>query len=275
MARIECANRHARWKACTYALARAILPMTALARQRTLKWLVVAYAVLACVMATLVSLYFLGFLVHALVPTHLGHSTPTTSGLAVWINLSLLLAWGVQHSLMARAGFKQVVLRRLLVPMERSTYVLASSVMLALMLWFWQPLAGMVWQIDVLSLRAVIWTLFASGLALVLYSSTLTDGLDLLGWRQASCFAAGLSYQAPPFTQQSLYGFVRHPMMVGALLAIWATPEMTWTHFMFSVGLTVYILVGIHLEEASMQRTLGDDYRAYQQRTSRLLPGVY
>ncbi len=249
--------------------------MNPVSPRRAIQWFVLAYALLAIVLAMVVSVYFLGFLMHAEIPTNLGQSVLTASGRGAWLNAGLLLAWGVQHSLMARTSFKQWLWQRLPTPLERSTYVVASSVVLGWMMWAWQPLAGMVWQIDALSLRAVIWILFASGLALVLYSTRLTDGADLLGWRQAYCFAAGLDYRAPPFTQRSLYRFLRHPMMAGALLALWATPEMTWTHFMFAVGLTVYILLGIHLEEASMLKTLGEDYRAYQQRTWRLLPGIY
>lgn len=235
---------------------------------------VLAYGLSACVMAVLVSLYFLGFLLHTITPTHLGHSAPTPEH-SGWINVGLLLAWGLQHSVMARTGVKQMLWRKPAAPLERSTYVMASSLMLGLVMWCWQPMVGQAWQMEWPALRGVTWFLFMAGLALVLYSAALTDGADLLGWRQAHGFAAGVSYRAPPFTQRSLYRVMRHPMMLGVLLALWATPEMTTTHLMFSVGMSVYILLGMHFEEASMLKTLGDPYRAYRQNTWRLIPWVY
>lgn len=242
---------------------------------RLLRWCTLAYAALACALAALVSIYFLGFLIHRGAPLHLGNIQRQAPVAAYLLNAGLLVAWGVQHSCMARAGFKQWLARWMHPSLERSTYVLISSAALAGLMLGWQPLDGRLWLLASAPLQGLMGLLLAGGLVLVVYSASLTDGLDLLGWRQAWCFAQGTAYQAPPFTQRSAYRWIRHPMMLGALLALWATPDMTMTHGMFALGMSAYILIGIHFEERSMQNALGDAYRDYQKRTKRLVPAVY
>ena len=198
---------------------------------------------------------------------------------ALLVNLLLLAAFMVPHSLMARQGFKRVWTKIVPRPIERSTYVLVSALLLGLLYWFWKPIPENVWPLEgtLLAetntyLRPVFQTAFWLGWALAIAASFTMDDFDLFGVRQTYAYFRGREYAPPAFKTPLLYRFVRHPMMLGLLIAFWATPVMTLGHMIFSGTMTLYIVVGIWLEERSLAAAHGDAYLDYKRRTSMLLP---
>jgi protein-S-isoprenylcysteine O-methyltransferase Ste14 len=209
------------------------------------------------------------------VPKSVSTQTETSLSTALLINSPLLLLWGVQHSVMARSWFKEAIIDVIPQHTERSTYVLLSSVVLGIMMVNWQSIDGLVWQVESAVLVQVIWGLFAFGWILVLFSTFLTDHFDLFGLRQTWLYFVKQTYRAVPFTERFFYRWIRHPMMLGILIAFWATPVMTMSHLVFSIGMTIYVLLGIHFEEKGLARALGNDYVQYQSRTARVIPKIY
>lgn len=221
-----------------------------------------------------VFLYLVAFLcdVPGLVPRTVSSGEPGPLVPALLIDTGLLLLFGVQHSVMPRAGFKRWITRWMPASMERSTYVLATSLVLILMFAYWQPVPGMAWQVDSPGAVAALWSLNAMGWGLVLLSTFLTNHFDLFGLRQVWLQWVRRSYTPVPFREILLYRWVRHPMMVGLFIAFWAAPTMTLSHLVFSLGMSIYILVGVHYEERGLREELGAPYRAYAARTGRFLP---
>jgi protein-S-isoprenylcysteine O-methyltransferase Ste14 len=222
-----------------------------------------------------VFLYLIAFNAEVLVPKTLSSAAGMDAAMALLINLALLLLWGVQHSVMARGWFKEAIASVIPHHTERSTYVLTSSVVLAVLMYAWQPIEGTVWQVDNLIMTYVLWGVFGLGWTLVLISTFLTDHFDLFGLRQTWFHFIEKTYSSVGFTERLFYRWIRHPMMLGLLMAFWAVPSMTIGHLVFSVGMSVYTLLGIHFEEKGLAATLGTDYVAYQQRTSRVIPKIY
>ena len=142
-------------------------------------------------------------------------------------------------------------------------------------MYYWQPVAGMVWQVSDPMWTKVLWSLFGLGWVLVLISTFLTDHFDLFGLRQTWLHFAKKDYTPVKFTEQLFYSSIRHPMMLGLIIAFWATPMMTMSHLVFAIAMTGYIIIGIHYEEKGLSETIGDNYVEYQKRTSRVLPKVY
>ena len=222
-----------------------------------------------------VFLYLIAFNAEILVPKTLSSAAGENVAIALLVNLALLLLWGVQHTVMARAWFKEKIAGIIPHHTERSTYVLASSVVLALLMYAWQPIEGAVWQVENLLLTYFLWGVFGLGWILVLISTFLTDHFDLFGLRHTWLHFIGKTYSSVGFTERLLYRWIRHPMMLGLLMAFWAVPSMSIGHLVFSIGMTVYTLLGIHFEEKGLAVALGADYVAYQQRTSRVIPKIY
>jgi protein-S-isoprenylcysteine O-methyltransferase Ste14 len=174
---------------------------------------------------------------------------------------------------MARPAFKRWWTKFVPEPMERSTYVLLSSLALLLLYWQWQPLTGVVWSVTHPAARTAIAAVFWLGWLTLLASTFMIDHFDLFGLRQGWRAFKAVPYTHPPFVQRGLYQHVRHPIMLGFLLAFWATPDMTQGHLLFSIATTAYIVIGILLEERDLVRFIGESYRQYQQRVPMLLPG--
>jgi protein-S-isoprenylcysteine O-methyltransferase Ste14 len=153
---------------------------------------------------------------------------------------------------------------------ERSTYVLISSLLLALLFWLWRPLPALVWDSSG-ALRTVLWVLFWLGWAVVLLSTFMINHFDLFGLRQVF-LAQGAAYRHPPFMTRGFYAFVRHPIMLGFIIAFWAAPTMTTGHLLFAMATTAYILIALQLEERDLLTYLGDAYRDYRARVPMLIP---
>jgi protein-S-isoprenylcysteine O-methyltransferase Ste14 len=190
------------------------------------------------------------------------------------IDLALIAFFGLQHSTMARGRFKGWLTRSLPQAAERSVYVLASSVALAIVFAAWQPLAIAVWNHNDGWVHVLLVALFWIGWLMVLASTFLIDHFDLFGLRQVWLFLRQRHYTPSPFRDSWAYRAVRHPLMASFIVAFWATPRMTIGHAIFSAGMTAYILVGIKLEEGDLLRAFGSAYADYRQRVPMLLPGM-
>ena len=217
-------------------------------------------------------LYAIGFLGNFLVPKSIDSGTEGPLVPALLINSLLLVAFGVQHSVMARPGFKKWWTRFVPQPIERSTYVLLSSLLLFLLFWAWRPMTSVVWKIDHAMAQLILTGLMFAGFLIVLYASFLIDHFDLFGLRQVFLYLRGKAYTDKPFATPTLYKLVRHPLYVGWIVAFWATPDMTYGHMLFSIVTTAYMFMAITLEERDLGRFLGDDYRRYRERTPIILP---
>jgi protein-S-isoprenylcysteine O-methyltransferase Ste14 len=227
-------------------------------------------AYVACVAALL---YFIGFSGNLLVPksVDVGGSAPWAEALRT--DLLLLALFGVQHSVMARRGFKRWWLRVVPAAVERSTYVVATCVVLALMFRFWVPIeAPVVWQVNHGAGVALLWSLFAAGWLLVLVSTFLINHFELFGLAQVFARLTRRVMPETEFKTPMLYRYVRHPLYVGLLLSFWSVPVMTAGRLLFALGSTAYILIGIAFEERDLVQQFGERYRRYSAEVGMLLP---
>ncbi|MBV1875790.1 MAG: hypothetical protein KUG50_04105 [Cycloclasticus sp.] len=236
---------------------------------------VMLYGVVSYCLFFVVLVYFMGFVGEAFVPKAISTEAAQYSPNALAINVGLMLIWGVQHSVMARGWFKEIISPVVPHQVERSTYVLASAIVLAVLMFFWQPMNGIVWQVTNETIITVLWSVFILGWVLVLISTFLTDHFDLFGLRQTWLFFVKKSYTQVKFTEYLFYRWIRHPMMLGLILAFWSLPTMTVGHLVFSIGMTIYVLVGIHFEEKGLAKAIGQPYTDYQQRTTKIIPKIY
>lgn len=191
---------------------------------------------------------------------------------ALLIDTGLLLLFAVQHSGMARQGFKRVWTRIVPRPVERSTYVLASSLALLALALFWQPMSFVVWQIDLPPVRYLLYGLFWMGWALVFASTFFLDHFDLFGVKQVWRHFRGVAYEPPVFAVPGMYKVVRHPLYLGFLIAFWSTPLMTLGHLYFAAVTTSWILLAIQLEERDLVTFHGENYKIYRSGVSMLVP---
>lgn len=227
-------------------------------------------AYLAC-MATL--LYFVGFSANLWVPKSVDVGGGAGWPEALGTDLLLLVLFGVQHSVMARRGFKRWWTQLVPEVVERSTYVVATCVVLVLMFRFWVPIdTPVVWRVEHETARAALWALFALGWAVVVASTYLLDHFELFGLRQVFSAWTGRAAPAAAFRTPLLYRYVRHPLYVGFLLGFWSVPVMTAGRLLFALGLSAYILVGIAFEERDLLRQFGERYRAYRRSVGMLVP---
>ena len=237
--------------------------------------LIAGYGV-GCYLAFVVAfLYAIGFVGNFVVPRTVDAGIAAPIAEAVVVNLLLLAVFAVQHSVMARPGFKRRWTRIIPAPVERSTYVLLSSAALMLLYWQWRTLPAVVWDVESVVGRVVLWTLFWLGWVMVFASTFMINHFDLFGLRQVWLHWRGRPYRDLGFQTTLLYRVIRHPIMAGFIVAFWAAPTMTTGRLLFAVGGTAYILVAIRLEERDLVGALGDDYRDYRHRTAMLVPGLH
>lgn len=229
------------------------------------------YGVLCYALFNICFLYMAGFVLDLFVPKSVNDGPVTHPGLAIAINLGLVFLFGFFHSLMARQSFKDLWTKFVPAEAERSTFVLQSSLFLALAMWQWRPLETVIWSVS----GPAVWffyAIFVLGLAFVLISTFLIDYFELFGLRQIWFAQSGKPLPRPVFRTPFLYKMVRHPMQLGLMLALFAAPVMTLGHFIFAFAMTVYILIGLHFEERSLVREFGDRYQQYQATVPMLIP---
>ncbi|HSP15316.1 MAG TPA: isoprenylcysteine carboxylmethyltransferase family protein [Thermoanaerobaculia bacterium] len=217
-------------------------------------------------------LYAVGFIGGFLVPTTLDGTArgPLAEGIA--INAALLGLFAIQHSVMARRWFKERWTRIVPPAIERSTYVLFSSLALILVFWQWRPLGGAVWTVQDPAGRAVLRALFGFGVLLVLFATFLINHFDLFGLRQVWLALRGKPYTKLQFGTPVLYRFVRHPLYVGWFFTFWMTPAMTYAHLLFAAATTCYILLAIQFEERDLVHEHGAAYEEYRRKVPMLVP---
>ena len=233
--------------------------------------IVLVYAVAVYLLWLAVLGYAVGFFAGFGVPKGIDQGPRAAVPVAVAIDLLLLLLFAVQHTVMARPWFKRRWTRIVPAPAERASFVLAASLVLALLFWLWRPVGGTVWNLSgpgADALRAV----YVAGWAAAVSSTFLISHSDLFGLRQAWLHARRLRYSPPPFSQRGLYGRIRHPLMAGFVVVFWSAPAMTAGHLLFAATATGYILVGIAFEEHDLIQSLGDTYTAYRARVPALIP---
>ena len=233
-----------------------------------------AYGLASYLVFLVTFLYAVGFVGGLVVPKSINTGPTVPVGEAVGVDVLLLGLFAVQHSVMARPAFKRRWTRVVPPHSERSTYVLASSLLLVLLFWQWRPVPGVAWEVTHPVAAAALWVLFGLGWAVVLVSTFLIDHFDLFGLRQVILYTLGRPYTPPPFRTPLLYRLVRHPIMLGFLIAFWATPVMTWGHLLFAGVTTAYIVVGVRLEERDLRRAFGSTYEEYRRQVGMLVPRV-
>jgi methanethiol S-methyltransferase len=216
-------------------------------------------------------LYAIGFIGNLFVPNSIDSTPETPLGLALLIDTLLLAVFAIQHSVMARQWFKRGLTKLIPPHLERSTYVLLSSLALLLLFWKWQPIEGTLWSVENPLGRALIYASYVLGWLIVLVATFLINHFDLFGLRQVWLYVLGQQYQPLRFRTPGLYAYVRHPLYVGWLLVFWSTPVMTSAHLLFAIATTTYILVAIQFEEHDL-RALHREYVDYSRRVPMLVP---
>lgn len=239
---------------------------TALARAAVLTYGLLSYAIFLVTF-----LYLIGFIAGAIVPKTIDSGPTGAVGQSILINLGLLGLFAIQHTIMARTAFKRWFMQIVQAPIERSTFVLLSSLILILLAWQWRPLPESVWQVGG-SAAIALYLVAGMGWGIVLLSTFLIDHFDLFGLKQAFAFATGRPHTGPRFRERLLYKVCRHPLMLGFLIAFWATPAMTVGHLLFAAVATGYVLVALRIEEVTLLELHPTEYASYQRRVRMLIP---
>lgn len=236
----------------------------------------VVYAVTAYLLFFATFVYMILFLGNfsEIIPKTVNSGSGVEGLPALLVNLALIALFGLQHSLMARKSFKQWWTNYVSRPIERSTYVLFSTLAIILLLWLWQPIPETIWEVDASWLSLILSWGFWLGWLVLFLSTYMIDHFSLFGLRQAWSYWKGEEIQAPEFMEPGFYKYVRHPLMLGFLIAFWSVPSMTAGHLLFSAGMTAYIVIGVYFEEKSMVRRFGEKYEDYRERVPKFFPGM-
>ena len=233
--------------------------------------IILAYAVAVYLFFLAELGYAAGFFAGFGVPKGIDQGPRAAMPAAVAVDLLLVLLFAVQHTVMARPWFKRLWTRIVPEPAERTSFVLAASLVLALLFWQWRPVRGTVWSLPGPGAGA-LWVAYAAGWAVAISSTFLISHSDLFGLRQAWLHARHVRYSPPPFTERGLYRRIRHPLMAGFVVIFWSAPVMTAGHLLFAATATGYILAGIAFEEHDLIQSLGGAYAAYRARVPALIP---
>lgn len=242
------------------------------AGSRVFKFFAFLYGIAAYLVFLVTILYAIGFVMGLVVPKSIDTGADSSAVEAVVINLLLMALFAVQHSVMARQRFKAWWTQYVPKPVERSTYVLFASLTLLLLFWQWRPMPAIVWLVEDPDLAVTIITLQLAGWALVFMSTFIINHFELFGLHQVTNHLIDKEASPPRFRTPLFYQFVRHPIYLGFIVAFWAAPTMTVGHLLFAVVTTIYILLGIALEERDLIDLFGDEYRQYKQRVAMLIP---
>ncbi|MFT5471272.1 MAG: protein-S-isoprenylcysteine O-methyltransferase Ste14 [Verrucomicrobiales bacterium] len=206
-------------------------------------------------------------------PLHVDSKTASgPAAIAILVNLGLLTIWGLQHSVMARPTFKKAWKKIVPDAIERSIYILLSGVLMIVLCLFWKPLSGVVWDVENSVVRTILIVVHLLGWTIAVAATFMINHFELFGLQQVYHNLVKKTLETPEFTDRLLYKIVRHPMQLGMLVGFWSAPTMTSTHLMLTLGMSVYIFIGLYFEERNLVETLGKDYEDYQKRVRKILP---
>ncbi len=217
-------------------------------------------------------LYAVGFVGNIVVPKSIDSGFQGGTNLVWLINILLLSLFAIQHSVMARQGFKRVWTKIVPRPIERSTYVLFSSIALILLFAFWRPMDEVIWETKNTPLAPILTSLYFLGWFIVLFGTFLINHFNLFGLHQVYLNLRNKEQEYPKFVKPLFYKVVRHPLMLGFIIAFWSAPHMTLGHLLFAFATTGYIMVAIQLEERDLVKFHGNNYIRYQQEVSQIIP---
>jgi len=231
------------------------------------------YGILAYFIFLMAFLYSIGFVGNFIVPKSIDSGTETTFLQALLVNALLLSVFAIQHSVMARPAFKKWLSSIISTAIERSTYVLLSSLALILMYWKWQPMTTIIWEAENDTVALVLTGVFFFGWLVVFLSTFMINHFELFGLKQIFDNLKNKQTQNPKFQTNYFYKIVRHPIMLGFIIAFWATPLMTAGHLIFAIATTVYILIAVrYLEEKDLRKSIGKEYEEYQKKVPMIFP---
>lgn len=250
-------------------------PTSSAAASFATRFLTLCYGSLAYLIFLGTFLYAVGFVSQYVVPKTIDTGPTSSLPAAVLVNLVLMSVFAVQHSGMARQGFKKLFARFASPAIERSTYVLLTSLALILLFWQWQPIPTAIWHIENPVLAGIATAGGFLGWLIVLYSTFLISHFELFGLTQVVAHFAGRMVEPVRFRTPGLYRLIRHPIYLGFIIAFWCTPTMTQGHLLFASVTTAYIFVGIYLEERDLVRLFGNEYRRYREQVAMLLPRLF
>lgn len=231
---------------------------------------------LACYAAFFVSFVYLvgwvgGF---EFMPTHVNKGLEASAATALMWNIGLIALFGVQHSVMARPGFKQAWTKIIPPSLERSVYCFLTAVVLGALFCFWHPIEGSLWSIQNEAARTAVWVLFWFGWGVLFISTWLLNHFELFGLQQAWHRMRGTSAAEPTMRTPLFYKLVRHPLYTGFFIAFWAAPDMTYSRLLAAAGFTIYIVIGIALEERDLLDVFGEQYAQYRRKVGAFIPGI-
>jgi protein-S-isoprenylcysteine O-methyltransferase Ste14 len=236
------------------------------------KILVIFYGIVAYLVFLIAFLYAIGFVGNMLVPKSIDSGAEIPLLNAALINIGLLSLFAIQHSIMARPAFKKWFTQFINPAIERSTYVLLSSFVLLLLYWKWEPMTTVVWETQG-TLATILMAIFFLGWLIVFLSTFMISHFELFGLTQIYQNYKEQKLTYPKFQVNLFYKIVRHPIMLGFIIAFWAAPVMTYGHLLFAGVTTAYILVAVKfLEEKDLKKIVGEDYEAYQKKVPMIFP---